>query len=103
MTADLRREAILAALLVVGLTGVAFADPWRQGEPQGPAAPRQVQPTPASERNEPGPALGGSVGGLRPGVTETMRPGTAGGPRSRGTARWRRSVSPSSSGSDSSA
>jgi len=87
MNADLRREAIGAALLVVGLTGGAFADPWRQGEPQGPAAPRQVQPTPASERNEPGPALGGSVGGLHPGVPETTRPGTAGGPRSRGTAR----------------
>jgi hypothetical protein len=87
MKADLRREAIGTALLVVALTGVAFADPWRQGEPRGSAAPRQVQTAPATERNEPGPAFGGSPGVVHPSISETTLPRTAAALRAQGTTR----------------
>jgi hypothetical protein len=87
MNAGLRREAIGATLLVLALTGAASADLWRQGEPRTPAAPRQVQTTPATERNEPGPAFGGSAGVVRPSISEATLPRTAGALRAQGTTR----------------
>jgi hypothetical protein len=86
MKADLRREAIGASLLVVVLVGVGSADPWRQGEARGLAAP-QIPTPPTGERNEPGHAFGSSAGALRPSMAETTVPGTTGVLRSRGLTR----------------
>ena len=68
MKNDFCREAIVAGVLVAGLASATLADPWRQGEPGGLAAPRQMPALPVRERLEPGTAFGSSGGSFRPGV-----------------------------------
>ncbi len=87
MKIDLWREAITSGVLVALLAGAALADPWRQGEPGGPAAPRQMPTLPVRERHEPGAALGSPGGSFRPGTAESPLPRAAGAPRSPGVTR----------------
>jgi hypothetical protein len=87
MKSDFWREAIVAGVLVAGLTSAALADPWRQGEPGGLAAPRQMPTLPVRERLEPGTAFGSPGGSFRPGVAESTLPRSAGAPRSPGVTR----------------
>ena len=87
MKIDLWREAITSGVLVALLAGAALADPWRQGEPGGPAAPRQMPTLPVRERHESGAALGSPGGSFRPGTAESPLPRAAGAPRSPGVTR----------------
>jgi hypothetical protein len=83
MKIDLWRAAITSGVLVALLAGAALADPWRQDEPGGPAAPRQMPTLPFKERHEPGAALGSPGGSFSPGTAESPLPRAAGAPRSR--------------------
>ena len=87
MKNDFCREAIVAGVLVAVLAGVALADPWRQSEPGGLAAPWPRPPLPVGERHEPGGAFGSPEGSFRPGMAESTLPRTAGAPRSPGVMR----------------
>ena len=71
MKSDFWREAIVAGVLVAGLARATLADPWRQGEPGGLAAPRPMPTLPVRERLEPGTAFGSPGGLFRPGVAES--------------------------------
>ena len=105
MKLDLRREAITAACWLSLLAGAAFADPWRQGDPEVRPRHARCRPHPLSERHEPGPAFGSSAGAFRPGMAGA-RPcrGLRACLAHRGSrAQWRPAVSRSSSDSDSSA